>query len=76
MPNRYGEDLSVRVENCLRELGIKDLKELKRYSPRDLLGIKNFGRHSYYELKRVLGRRKINLKMSRCPHCGQYLKSR
>jgi DNA-directed RNA polymerase subunit alpha len=47
-------ELSVRSANCLKNAGIRTLRELVQKTERDMLETKNFGRKSLNEIKEIL----------------------
>ena len=47
-------ELSVRSANCLKNAGIRTLRELVQKSEREMLETKNFGRKSLNEIKEIL----------------------
>jgi DNA-directed RNA polymerase subunit alpha len=47
-------ELSVRSANCLKNAGIRTLRELVQKSEKDMLETKNFGRKSLNEIKEIL----------------------
>ncbi len=47
-------ELSVRSANCLKNAGIRTLRELVQRSEKDMLETKNFGRKSLNEIKEIL----------------------
>jgi DNA-directed RNA polymerase subunit alpha len=47
-------ELSVRSANCLKNAGIRTLRELVQKTERDMLETKNFGRKSLNEIKDIL----------------------
>jgi DNA-directed RNA polymerase subunit alpha len=47
-------DLSVRVRNCLKRMGVKTLGDLTRVTEQELLASKNFGETSLEELRQIL----------------------
>jgi DNA-directed RNA polymerase subunit alpha len=47
-------ELSVRSANCLKNAGIRSLRELVQKSEKDMLETKNFGRKSLNEIKDIL----------------------
>ena len=47
-------ELSVRSANCLKNAGIKTLRELVQKTEKDMLETKNFGRKSLNEIKEIL----------------------
>ena len=47
-------NLTVRTYNCLHNVGIKTIRELKYMTDEQLMSIKNIGRKSYKELKEKL----------------------
>jgi DNA-directed RNA polymerase subunit alpha len=47
-------ELSVRSANCLKNAGIRTLRELVQKSEKDMLETKNFGRKSLNEIKDIL----------------------
>ncbi len=46
-------DLGVRARNCLMNMGVKDLTELRGWTDRELLRCPNFGKSSLIDLKRA-----------------------
>lgn len=57
-----GYGLYVRISNCLYQLKIKNLKDLKNFSAKDLLKLSNFGYKSLYSLRKLLKKNNIKLK--------------
>lgn len=55
-------DLSVRLYNCLTGNEIYTIDQLVEKSVYDLFKIRNFGRHSYNETKRLLDEYGLSLK--------------
>ena len=47
-------ELSVRSANCLKNAGIRSIRDLVQKSERDMLETKNFGRKSLNEIKDIL----------------------
>jgi DNA-directed RNA polymerase subunit alpha len=47
-------ELSVRSANCLKNAGIRSLRELVQKTEKDMLETKNFGRKSLNEIKEIL----------------------
>ena len=47
-------ELSVRSANCLKNAGIRTLRELVQKTEKDMLETKNFGRKSLNEIKEIL----------------------
>ncbi len=47
-------ELSVRSANCLKNAGIRTIRDLVRRSERDMLETKNFGRKSLNEIRDIL----------------------
>ncbi len=47
-------ELSVRSANCLKNAGIRNLRELVQKTEREMLETKNFGRKSLNEIKEIL----------------------
>ena len=47
-------NLSVRAYNCLKKKGINTVRELVKLTPEELMEMKNFGKKSLEEVKRVL----------------------
>ena len=47
-------ELSVRSANCLKNAGIRTIRELVQKSEKDMLETKNFGRKSLNEIKEIL----------------------
>jgi DNA-directed RNA polymerase subunit alpha len=47
-------ELSVRSANCLKNAGIRTLRELVQKTEKDMLETKNFGRKSLNEIKDIL----------------------
>jgi DNA-directed RNA polymerase subunit alpha len=47
-------ELSVRSANCLKNAGIRTLRELVQRTEKDMLETKNFGRKSLNEIKEIL----------------------
>jgi DNA-directed RNA polymerase subunit alpha len=47
-------ELSVRSANCLKNAGIRSLRELVQRTEKDMLETKNFGRKSLNEIKEIL----------------------
>lgn len=47
-------EMTIRVRNCLKLISIETLQDLAAKSPEELLQIKNFGRKSLNELRKVL----------------------
>jgi DNA-directed RNA polymerase subunit alpha len=47
-------ELSVRSANCLKNAGIRSIRDLVQRSERDMLETKNFGRKSLNEIKDIL----------------------
>jgi DNA-directed RNA polymerase subunit alpha len=47
-------ELSVRSANCLKNAGIRSLRELVQKTEREMLETKNFGRKSLNEIKEIL----------------------
>jgi DNA-directed RNA polymerase subunit alpha len=47
-------ELSVRSANCLKNAGIRTIRDLVQKSERDMLETKNFGRKSLNEIKDIL----------------------
>ena len=54
-------DFSERVQNCFKELNVKDIGELIQLSKKDFLSIKNLGKKSFDEIVNYLN--KYNLKL-------------
>ena len=53
--------LSVRSRNCLQKMGIQTIGDLTRTSEAELLGSKNFGETSLYEIREILHSRGLQL---------------
>ncbi len=47
-------ELSVRSANCLKNAGIRTIRDLVQRTEKDMLETKNFGRHSLNEIKDIL----------------------
>ncbi len=47
-------NLSVRAYNCLKKRGINTVRELVKLTPEELMEMKNFGKKSLEEVKKVL----------------------
>src|SRR5262252_6917875 len=60
-------EVSVRVHNCLENLGIQNVMDLMRYSERELLLCPNFGETSMSELRDVLYELGLTLPKSPTP---------
>lgn len=54
-------ELSVRSHNCLKKMGINTVRDLVQRSEADLLKVRNFGKKSLEEVKKVL--EEMNLSM-------------
>ena len=47
-------ELSVRSANCLKNAGIRTIRDLVQKSEKDMLETKNFGRKSLNEIRDIL----------------------
>ena len=56
-------ELSVRSANCLKNAGIRSLRELVQKTEKDMLETKNFGRKSLNEIKEILHTMGLSLGM-------------
>ena len=56
-------ELSVRSANCLKNAGIRTLRELVQKTEKDMLETKNFGRKSLNEIKEILHTMGLSLGM-------------
>ncbi|HEX5475791.1 MAG TPA: DNA-directed RNA polymerase subunit alpha [Vicinamibacterales bacterium] len=56
-------ELSVRSYNCLKNAGIKTIRELVQKTEGEMLKTKNFGRKSLNEIKEILGTMGLSLGM-------------
>lgn len=54
-------ELSVRSRNCLQKMGIDTLGDLTRTTESELLGSKNFGETSLYEIREILSSKGLSL---------------
>ncbi|WP_164101820.1 DNA-directed RNA polymerase subunit alpha C-terminal domain-containing protein [Candidatus Laterigemmans baculatus] len=54
-------ELSVRSRNCLQKMGITTLGDLTQTTEAELLGSKNFGETSLYEIREILASRDLTL---------------
>lgn len=54
-------ELSVRSRNCLQKMGIDTLGDLTRTSEAELLGSKNFGETSLYEIREILNSKGLSI---------------
>ena len=57
-------ELSVRSANCLKNAGIRTIRDLVQRSEKDMLETKNFGRKSLNEIKDILRPMGLNLGMA------------
>lgn len=55
--------ISVRSRNCLTAAGVREVRELVRMTPQDLLDIRNLGRTSVLDIERALGEHRLRLAM-------------
>jgi len=55
-------ELSVRLKNKLKDLGIKKLSDLNNYAVQDLFKLKGFGRKTYLELSEILNKLDVKMK--------------
>lgn len=62
---------SVRLRNALREGGINDLRDLREYTERDLLKMRNLGPRSLKELYAIIDPLGISLKLTKCRTCRE-----
>lgn len=56
-------ELSVRAQNCLRNINIKTIKDLVLKTEQEMLKTKNFGRKSLQEIKNILAEMGLRLGM-------------
>lgn len=54
--------LSIRVQNCLRTLGVNTVDDLCQMTPRELMNIRNFGRKCLWEIEDALDELGLKLK--------------
>jgi DNA-directed RNA polymerase alpha subunit len=62
VPN-YKNGLSIRNHNCLSNANIRTNYDLVKCSKRDLLSIRNFGKHSYHEVIEYLNWNNLTIGM-------------
>src|SRR6185436_18246302 len=56
-------ELSVRSYNCLKNAGIKTIRDLVQRSEREMLATKNFGKKSLGEIRDILNRMGLDFGM-------------
>jgi len=55
-------ELSVRSRKCLQRLNLETVRDLIKCTEAELLGCKNFGMTSLYEIKQALKERNLSLR--------------
>ena len=58
-------ELSVRSRNCLAKMGVRTLGDLVQRTEQELLSYKNFGETSLQEIKDILAKKGLRLRMGR-----------
>lgn len=58
-------ETSLRTAHCLNSLGIRTVTDLCSYTEKELLAVRNFGKESLLEIKRILFSMGLSLKQTR-----------